>query len=1094
MSKQLIYAQLNAFLKKFYINEMLRGILFFLGFGLVYFLITSFLEYYLWMPTWGRAVLFMGFVLLCLYLLIVFVLFPVFKLFKLAKGLSYAEASSLIQKHFPEIQDQLTNFLQLDSQAQPSELLEASIQQKASKLSLFSFPDAIQFSTNLRYLPLTVFPLLVLIVLLFSGKSDIITDGFSRVYSYNQKFSPPPPFVFELVNEKLDVASNADVLIQVKLKGNKIPDEVYLDLGSDMALMQKVDTAYLFQYRLSRLQSDVDFRFKGGTFFSDTYRIFVKETPLIKDLVLDLKFPPHIKRANERIKGNGSVLVPEGTEIQWKITAPNTSAVAFISEPKSANFSKNQTDFTFSLKALQNLNYQLQTSNAYFNPFETFSYNIEVVRDQLPILKIEDIQDKNFESLVHRAEISDDYGIRSFSLKYYPKNKPEAIKMLPFKVNNPLVDLHVYSFPNTLQLEAGVDYEYYFELVDNDAVNGFKSVRSKVYATRVLSKEEELSKSLQKNSDATQGLERTLRQQERLDNEFKTLQQKQKTSRQLNFKDQQKVQEFLEKQKNQEELMKNFTKDLKKNLDKIDDSTDPKKENLEQRLDEAEKRLDKDQNLWEELERLNQQMQDENLMDKLEKNQASQQSKKRNLEQLVELTKRFIVEKRAQKIADALDKLADKQEQLSKEAPNADKQNEINKEFDQLSKELDKLNQENKELKSPMDLPNTKPQQESIEKDLNKSIENMKDQKSPKQNQKNASDKMKQMSMELGQAMSQMQSQQMQEDISMLRQILDNLLAFSFDQEQLMKQFSTVKRGAPSYNFLLKRQQNLKTTFNHIDDSLFTLSMRNPAITSKIHDEIGEVYYNTNKAIDELVEAHISKGVSHQQYVMAATNRLADVLSSVLNSMQMSMSSSGSGSPSPKPGDSKGAQLPDIIQQQSGLSEKMKEGMKQKSKSKGDKEGEGEESGEQGQEGAGDGTGDGEQQARLLMEIFKEQRKLREQLENELRKSGITPDGKRIVDDMKQNEKDILNKGFSQAVLNRMIDIKYKMMKLSDALLQQEEDDQRQAERSKKDFNNNVNTLTPDLQQFLQNYELLNRQSLPLQPFYHKKSQTFFNP
>jgi hypothetical protein len=67
---------------------------------------------------------------------------------------------------------------------------------------------------------------------------------------------------------------------------------------------------------------------------------------------------------------------------------------------------------------------------------------------------------------------------------------------------------------------------------------------------------------------------------------------------------------------------------------------------------------------------------------------------------------------------------------------------------------------------------------------------------------------------------------QLEEDVKMLRQILDNLLAYSFSQEDLMKQFKGLKRGSPSFNKDLKIQQNLKQQFKHIDDSLFAMSLR----------------------------------------------------------------------------------------------------------------------------------------------------------------------------------------------------------------------------------------------------------------------------
>ena len=66
--------------------------------------------------------------------------------------------------------------------------------------------------------------------------------------------------------------------------------------------------------------------------------------------------------------------------------------------------------------------------------------------------------------------------------------------------------------------------------------------------------------------------------------------------------------------------------------------------------------------------------------------------------------------------------------------------------------------------------------------------------------------------------------EQMDEDIAMLRQILDNLLAYSFSQENVMKEFRGLKRGSLSFNKNLKIQQDLKQQFKHVDDSLFAVS------------------------------------------------------------------------------------------------------------------------------------------------------------------------------------------------------------------------------------------------------------------------------
>ena len=112
-TQNFIYQKLEAFIKKFYINELIQGVLFFIGFGLLYFLFTLFVEYFLWLKPMGRMFLFWTFIGVEAYLLFRFIMFPLFKLFKLQKGIDYKQASTIIGNHFTDVSDKLTNFLQL---------------------------------------------------------------------------------------------------------------------------------------------------------------------------------------------------------------------------------------------------------------------------------------------------------------------------------------------------------------------------------------------------------------------------------------------------------------------------------------------------------------------------------------------------------------------------------------------------------------------------------------------------------------------------------------------------------------------------------------------------------------------------------------------------------------------------------------------------------------------------------------------------------------------------------------------------------------------------------------------------------------------
>jgi hypothetical protein len=93
---------------------------------------------------------------------------------------------------------------------------------------------------------------------------------------------------------------------------------------------------------------------------------------------------------------------------------------------------------------------------------------------------------------------------------------------------------------------------------------------------------------------------------------------------------------------------------------------------------------------------------------------------------------------------------------------------------------------------------------------------------------------------------------------------------------------------------------------------------------------------------------------------------------------------------------------------------------------------------------------------------------------------------------MKQIERQLINKGFSNDLLQKALNLKYELLKLDKALQQQGEEQKRQAETNKSNYSNTANPLPAALQQYIQSVEILNRQSLPLRPNYSQKVQDYF--
>lgn len=1104
-TQSIIFSKLEGFIKKFYTNELLRGTLFFVGLGLLYFLITSFIEYFLWLNTTGRSFLFWAFMLVEVFLLGRYILFPLAKLFKLQKGLNYQDASVIIGTHFSNVNDKLTNFLQLVADPQQSELLLASIEQKANDLQPVPFTAAIDFSQNRKFIPLALFPIFFLLVLLFSGRQYYITESMNRVMHYQEHFSSPAPFQF-VVAKNLLTEQGKSYTLKVHTAGSVVPEKMNILIGNEKYLLESQGSGS-FVYTFDRPNESVVFSLQANELISQPYTLMVTTVPAIEDFVMTVQYPTYLQKKSEQIKGNGNAILPEGSLLTWQLKTVATDNVVWKGAQQQFSFVKVENVFSISKKILQNTDYQIITSNKKVSDYEKLHYSINVVKDQYPTLNVSQIPDSlKTEKTFLLGQVSDDYGFSKLRIGYYIQGKPQTIKYGGLPLKQGVYDRFVFTFPSNLAVQEGVSYEYFFEIFDNDGIHGPKATKSSVFSYREATTQEKQEALLQQQNESISGLSKTLQSQDKQNSDLEKLKKDNKENTDFNYKEQQKVNDFIKRQQEQEKLMQNYSEKIKDNLDKFQpQNTDPKKEELQKRLDEVSKESEKNKKLLEELKDLNQKLNQEDLFDKIEKFQQKSKNQTKSLEQLVELTKRYYVEKKAEQLAEKLSDLSEKQQKLSenKIENTSQKQEALNKEFEKLKNELRELEQENKSLKTPMDIPSDKLKEESIDNDMKSASQELKNNNASKASpkQQSAAKKMAQMALAMKEQMEGGEKEQMDEDIKMLRQIIDNLLEFSFSQEKLMQKFKTFKAGSASFAKDIKSQQDLKYQFKHVDDSLFAMSLRNPKIGEKVTKEIGNVYYNLDKSIESFTDNLIGRGLVNQQYTFTSANNLSNLLADILNGMQMSMSGMGQGKPKPGKGQGGGMQLPDIIKKQEELGKKMGQGKDGKEGKEGEKPGEGQQ-GNSGQKGSkpGQGSGgksgengsEGEGNAQQIVDILKEQQQLREALEKELQRKGLGGQGQNALEQMKQIEKQLINKGFSQQVVQKALNLKYELLKLEKAAQEQNQDSKRESNSSDKDFRNSATPLPQNVQDYLHSIEILNRQSVPLRSQFNKRVQEYF--
>ncbi|WP_430467109.1 DUF4175 family protein [Winogradskyella ouciana] len=1183
--------KLQEFIRKYYTNELLKGAILFFAIGLLYLIVTLFVEYVLWLNPTARTVLFWTFIAVEIGLFIKFIAIPLAHLFNLRKGINFETASKLIGSHFPEVNDKLLNILQLNQSPTQSDLLIASIEQKSQELQPIPFKSAINFKSNTKYLKYAAIPIAILLLSFLTGKINWFSDSYERVVNYKTAYDPPAPFQFFVLNESLQAIEGKDFKLKVSTAGDVIPENAQIQFNGQSYYLQQLAPGE-FQYTFNLPKNNIEFSLSANDVTSKTYALEVVNTPNLVNFEMVLDYPAYTRKQDEVLKSTGSAVIPEGTKVTWKALTKSTSEVNIYANDTLPFKQNEEGKFEATKRLYRNYNYSISTSNNNLKDYENLAYSISVVKDLSPELSIKVQKDSlDQQSLYFYGQASDDFGLTKLNLVYYPIDNEANKAVEPIAISKSNFSEFVSAFPNQLNLEEGVSYQLYFEVFDNDALHNYKRTKSSVFSYRKRTQEEEEQKQLQEQNETIKDISKTFEKLQEQDKKLEEFSKTQKEKQQLNFNDKKKFEDFLKRQKQQEQLMKNFNKKLQDNLEEFQEEKkeDQFKEDLKERLKENEEQLKKDEKLLEELEELKDKINKEEFTQKLEELAKQNKNKKRSMKQLLELTKRFYVMKKAEKIANQLEDLAKKQEELSnKDKENTkDKQEELNKEFEKLQEDIEDLKQEDRRLQKPTDVKvdefledgvkfDQKEAKEALEQkeqneEQGKPQEAQEQQQKAKENQKKAAKKMKEMSEKMMQKLGGGGGggDQMSEDIDTLRQILENLLLYSFDQEELMNTFESIDINNNKYGKYIISQSNLREHFEHIDDSLFALSLRQPKISEKVNSQITEVYFNIDKALGQLTENRLYQGVSSQQYAITASNELASFLSDVLDNMEMSMN------PSPGSGGEGGQQLPDIIMSQEELNKQMEEGVKKSEEGKsgeegkegeGEKPGEGEEGkdgegkqlGEQGQkgqegesgqsgengksgeqqgeggeggqngengnqngegnqdgegkdgkggkngkdgrngsdgnEGKNDGYGEGgnEEQNAELFKIYQQQQQLRQALEDRMAKEGKIESAGQLIKQMEEVELDLLNYGFTNQTLQKMMDLQHQLLKLENATFMQGQDTKRESETNKKEFDNANPNQIPTAKQYFNTTEILNRQALPLQNHFKKKIQEYF--
>ncbi|RLD51550.1 MAG: hypothetical protein DRI94_05745 [Bacteroidetes bacterium] len=954
-SYQNLISKLNIFIKKYYKVKILRGILIFITLFPFVWLLISYSEFYLRFSVLTRAIILYAFIAFFLFVFFSFIVIPFLKLLKIGKRISYHQASEIISKYFFEVKDKLQNILELYKQDKKHEnvLIEAAISQKSEKLKLIPFSSAISYKQLLKYLKYTV-PVLLIFISAFLISPVIFKESTKHIINYKEEFKLPPPFYFQLKNNNLNYKKGESVKIKLKVKGDYLPNEVFINYGGSNFFMSKEKNSKSeFLYEFKNLYNSVDFRFSADNIHSKKYRVNILPSPSILQFYLNINVPEYTGEKDTILKNANDIVIPFGSVVSWTFIPDHVDSLLLISKNEIINTQKTKNKFLYHKRYFKNKDYYLTTVNKYFRNEKFLHFNVNVIPDLYPAIQVEQLKDTaNFFISYFKGFINDDYGIKKLNFKFRvinntvtnSKSKQQFItNNLPINKSE-LKQTFYYSFNfNNLNPKENQKVEYYFEVWDNDAVSGSKKTKTQIFTFNIPSTHKIDSLENSANENINSKLDKSLNLADEIKKDLQNLREKNLNGNVSEWENKQMLQNILNKQ----DLLKKMTDEIaqeNKEKNKISHQFNKQDEELIKKQEEIQKLLD--EVMTDELKELMKQLEElqnkfnQKMMDKLLKeNEFSYKEMSERLDRTKELLKREQTEQKINKAINKLNKLSKKQKDLANQTKEKtltkdellNKQKDISDKFKDAMKEYDEEKKLNEELKNKMKLDDFEKEKQEINQEFQKSEENLSKGKKNKasDSQSKNSKNMKKMADAMDSMMQANSAEQQSEDTEALRKILDNLLNFSFKQENLINEFKTIKNSNPKMMTLFEKQSNMKEDFQIINDSLKALAYRVPQINKPITTELSEILQNLKDAKTKLQDRKTASASVNQNKVMTSANNLALLLSQILNQMKNAQQSGGSGKGSKNPKNGKQKAMQDLKGIQESLKQQMEQMLKQ---------------------------------------------------------------------------------------------------------------------------------------------------------------------
>ncbi len=893
---------------------------------------------------------------------------------------------------------------------------------------------------------------------------------------------------YRLLHPRQDFTMQPNVTLLVHpgdktvLKGEDVPVRIWTSdvnassVNLSLAALDKVETVELqksrddtFRYTIESVRDSLRYFAAVGKAKSQTYRISVRELPMLRNLQVKITPPSYARLEPYMLEENvGDVNALKGSRLQIsgecnKPIADGT--IVFDSgDSLAVEVTGQRISASFSLQKDDSYYFALRDRHGYAsnNPIE---YHLKVIPDQYPFVNVpvpgRDVDLGEDMLIPMTIEAQDDYGISRIRLAYqiipggegdidstrFVSQDLEGLnygaEQLNFAFNWELSKSNM--LPNDLLV-------YFVEAYDNDTVSGPKKARSKIYRARFPSIYELYQEIAESQTDATEQLENVYEKSQQLKKEIEDLSLEMKRSTDLDWQKQQQVEAALKQHREMQQQLQQLSDKMEQMLESMEENNLVSSETMKkyQELQQLFREIMTPE-LKRAMEKVAEAMQnlDQQLIQKaMEDLKLSEEDFKKSIERTISLLKRLKTEQKLDQAMRMTQDLAERERKLTEEA------NQKNREMDKLLDEQEKINENTeglsdllKELQQEMSeqpgLPQEQIDQALAQMDssqLTQQLEQMKSslQSGQQSDMQQQSSRIQQtfdkVAQNLQKAKEAMSGEAQRKAMQAMRQGAHDLLELSKRQENLMNQTKDMPANSAQLSQAAEQQQDIASALSRTIDRIFDASKESFYIDPRIAQSLGQAAASMEKALQEMENRNNPSAAGQQGQAMATLNNAVKNLQA---SMQSMMQGSGTG-----------MSMQQFIEQMQGMAG-AQQGINQETL----------------------GLGMGQQlslaQQAAMARLAAEQGAVRKSMEELAKEAGnlseILGSMDKIVEDMKEVEKDFAQQNVNRETIERQNRILSRMLDSQRSMREREYSQKRKAETGKEYLSISPDGLPADL-------------------------------